>query len=222
MNAISNRSARFGQSRFTLPGTATPVSLRPIFDGEGTPTRIEKIQLMKLKTLLIVVGLAFAAVTNAKAAFNMYIKTDPEIPGEVATPAAWLNAWDVLSFSIGVSNPATVGSGGITTGTPNFSDLAIQKLLDKASVEVLLKVAQGGQLNSVTLSCVNASTNALVYEIKLEPVVFSTIQHSGAAGGDDKPSESVSFTYAKITWTYYPSSGPSISHFWDQRTHSGG
>ena len=137
-------------------------------------------------------------------------------------PFAFQNAWAVLSFSIGVANPPSVGAGGITSGQPSFSDLAIQKLLDKASVEVLLKAAQGGQLNSVTLSCVNASTNAVVYEIKLEPVVFSSIQHSGSAGGDDKPSESVTFTYAKITWTYYPSSGPSISHFYDRRTHTGG
>jgi type VI secretion system Hcp family effector len=178
---------------------------------------------MKSKTLFVCLVLAFAAITNAKAALNIYIKTDPALPGEVTTPVAWVDAWEVLSFSIGVSNPAQVGPGGITSsGQPSFSDLAIQKLLDKASVASLLQVAQGGQLNSVTLSCVNASTNALVYEVKLEPVVFSSLQHSGAAGGDSRPAESVTFTYAKITWTYYPPSGPSISHFWDQRTHTGG
>jgi type VI secretion system secreted protein Hcp len=178
---------------------------------------------MKPRILLIVVVLGFAAVTNVKAAINVYITTDPAIPGEVATPAAFLNAWEILSFSIGVSNPASVGPGGITSGSnPSFSDLALQKLLDKASVASLLQLAQGGQLNSVTLSCVNAATNVLIYTVKLEPVVFSSIQHSGSAGGDDKPAESVTFTYAKITWTYYPPTGPSISHFYDLRTHTGG
>jgi type VI secretion system secreted protein Hcp len=178
---------------------------------------------MKLKTLLVVVVVAFVAVSHVNAGFNIYIKTDPALPGEVTTPVAWANAWEVFSFSIGVSNPAQLGpGGGLNTGTPSFSDLALQKLLDKASVASLLKLAQGGQLNSVTLSCVNASTDALVYEIKLEPVVFSSIQHSGSAGGDNRPAESVSFTYAKITWTYYPSSGPAITHFWDLRTNSGG
>jgi type VI secretion system secreted protein Hcp len=177
---------------------------------------------MKPKTLFLFLALAFAAVTNATAAFNIYIKTDPALPGEVTTPVAYVDAWEVFAFSIGVSNPAQVGPGGITTGTAAFSDLSLQKMLDKASVAALLKLAQGGQLNSVTLSCVNAASNVLVYEIKLEPVVFSTIQHSGSTGGDNRPSESVSFTYGKITWTYYPPSGPSISHFWDVRNNTGG
>jgi type VI secretion system secreted protein Hcp len=180
---------------------------------------------MKPKTLFLLLVLAFAAITNAKASLNLYIKTDPALPGEVTTPAAYVDAWEVLSFSIGMSNPVQVAPSGFTSGSPSFSDLSLQKMLDKASVASLLKLAQGtqgGQLNSVTLSCVNAANNALVYEIKLEPVVFSTIQHSGSAGGDARPTESVSFTYGKITWTYYPTSGPSISHFWDLRTNTGG
>ena len=180
---------------------------------------------MKPKILFLLLALAFAAVTNAKAAFDIYIKTDPAIPGEVTTPVAWVDAWEVFAFSIGVSNPVQVGPGGLTSGAPAFSDLSLQKMLDKASVASLLKLAQGssgGQLNSVTLSCVNPVNHTLIYEIKLEPVVFSSIQHSGSGGGDNRPSESVSFTYGKITWTYYPASGPSISHFWDLRTNSGG
>ena len=177
---------------------------------------------MRLKFVFICALVAFAAVSNVDAAFNIYIKTVPALPGEVTTPAAWVDAWEVFSFSAGVSNPVSVGAGGTTTGNPSFSDVSFLKKLDRASVASLLKLAQGGHLDSLTLSCVNASTNALVYEIKLETVFFSSVQHSGSTGGDDRPTESVSVAYEKITWTYYPPTGPPITAFWNVKTGTGG
>lgn len=178
---------------------------------------------MKPKTLLVITVIAFAAVANVNAAgFNIYLKTDPALPGEVTTPAAWVDAWEVFSFSAGVSTPVQLGPSGLSHGQPSFSDLSLLKKLDRASVASLLKVAQGGHLNSVTLSCVNASTNAVVYEVMLEDVLFSSVQHSGSTGGDDRPTESVSFAYGKITWRYFPPTGSPITAFWDLRTQTGG
>ncbi len=178
---------------------------------------------MKPKILFVFAVIAFAAVGDVKGAFDTYIKTVPALDGEVSSPPAWVNAWGIFSFSTGVSNPSTVGPGGISAGThPSFSGLNVMKALDKASVMALLKLAQGGHFTSVTLSCVNHTTNVLVYEIRLEDVVFESIQHSGSAGGDDKPTESVSFAYAKITWTYYPPTGSPITAFFDLRTNTGG
>ena len=74
----------------------------------------------------------------------------------------------------------------------------------------------------MTVSCVNASTNAVVYEIKLEDVFFSSVQQSGSSGGDDRPTESVSFAYGKITWKYFPPTGSPITAFWDVRSNTGG
>jgi hypothetical protein len=87
----------------------------------------QKDSLMKRKTLFLLLVLAFAAVTNAKASLNLYIKTDPALPGEVATPVAWVDAWEVLSFSIGVSTPVQHSATGFTSGSPAFSDLSLQK-----------------------------------------------------------------------------------------------
>jgi type VI secretion system secreted protein Hcp len=177
---------------------------------------------MKLRILLVSAAIAYAAIADVKGAFDTYIKTVPALDGEVSSPAAWVNAWGILSFSIGVSNPVTINNGGLQSGRPSFSDLSVMKQLDKATVMALLKLAQGNHFDSVTLSCVNHATNVLVYEIKLEEVYFTTIQHSGSAGGDDRPTESVSFAYGKIEWTYHPPTGPAITAFWDLRTNTGG
>ncbi|MGZ5503996.1 MAG: Hcp family type VI secretion system effector [Chthoniobacterales bacterium] len=177
---------------------------------------------MKLRTLFVFAVIVFAAVANVRASFNLYVKTEPALPGEVTIPAQWVDAWQVLSFSAGVSTSVQIHAGGLQAGSPNFQDVALMKMLDKASVTSLLKLAQGGHLDAVTLSCVNASTNVVVYEIRLEEVYFTSIAHSGATGGDDRPTESVSFAYGKIIWKYYPPSGPPITAFWDLRTNTGG
>jgi type VI secretion system secreted protein Hcp len=179
---------------------------------------------MKLRILFVSVAIAFAAVADVHGSFDTYIKTtNPTLDGEVSTPAAWVNAWGILSFSAGVSNPTSIDASGVhPSGHPNFQDLSVMKLLDKASVMSLQRLATGNHFDTVTLSCVNHATNALVFEIKLEQVYFSSISHSGSAGGDDRPTESVSFAYAKITWTYYPPTGSPITAFFDLRTQTGG
>ena len=66
---------------------------------------------MKLRILLVFVTIAFAAVANLEGAANPYTKTDPALPEEVMTPAAFVDAWQILSFSMGVANNAQIGPG---------------------------------------------------------------------------------------------------------------
>jgi type VI secretion system secreted protein Hcp len=193
---------------------------------------------MKLKILLVFAAIALAATTNVNGALDIYVWTEsPFLAGEVTTaPSGGVcpvrcgpGAWQLFSFSWGVANPLQHGVGGINPGQPAFSDLSLQKMLDSASVGALLMVAQGTHFGAVTLSFVETTSPPfLSYEIKMENVFFSSVQHSGSAGGDDRPTESVSFAYDKITWTYHPrpSAGnpnpPAITHFWDLRTNTGG
>ena len=181
-----------------------------------------KTHFMKMRILLVSVAIAFAAVANVHATFDTYIKTVPAVDGEVSTPAAWVNAWGIFSFSMGVAAPVAFDSMGGHVGHPNFSDLNVTKMLDKASVMSLLRLARGNHFDIVTLSCVDHATNHLVFEIKLEEVYFTSVSHSGSAGGDDRPTESVSFAYGKITWTYIPPTGNPITAFYDLRTQTGG
>ena len=193
---------------------------------------------MKSRILLVLATAVFAVVAPAKGAFDIYIKTaNPDLPGEVTVaPSGGVcpvncgpGSWQLFSFSWGVNNPVSImpGGGGGGAGQPSFSDLNLLKKLDRASVEALLMAAQGTHFGTVTVSFVETGTGGppfLLYEIKMEEVYFSSVQHSGSAGGDDRPTESVSFAYGKITWKYYPRpvGTPPIVHFWDLRKNTGG
>ena len=198
--------------------------------------RPKGFSIMKLKNLLVFAVIAFAAVANVNGGYDIYVWTEtPFLAGEVTVaPSGGVcpihcgpGAWQLFSFSWGVSHPVQVGGG--PPGQPSFSDLSLLKKLDSASVGALLKVAQGSPFGAVYLSFVeNSGAPFLSYEIKMETVYFSSIQHSGSAGGDDRPTESVSFSYGKITWTYYPRPSPgnpnppAITHFWNLVTNTGG
>jgi type VI secretion system secreted protein Hcp len=194
---------------------------------------------MKLKILLITAALAMFAITSTQASLDMFIFTEnPAMPGEVTTaPSGGVcpvhcgpGAWHILSFSAGVSNPVSIHVGGGGAGMPNFTDIALQKFLDSASVRALLLLAQGGHFDKVYLSFLETGgpTPFLSYEIKLEEVYISSVSHGGSTGGDDRPGESVSLAYGKITWTYYPRPTPGnpnpapITAFWDLREGMGG
>jgi type VI secretion system secreted protein Hcp len=194
--------------------------------------------MMKLRSLLIATALALVSVAEVQGSLTMFIYTEsPSVPGEVTmAPAGGVcpvrcgpGAWEVLSFSWGVSNPITIHVGGGGAGTPNFTDLALQKWLDSASVRALLMVAQGAHFGTVTLSFLESgATPFLSYEIKLEEVYISSVSHGGSVGGDNRPSESVTLAYGKITWTYHPRPSPGnpnpapITATWDIRSGMGG
>lgn len=150
---------------------------------------------MKLLTIAAVALLACSgAVRSAKAQHSIFLQTDPEIKGE-ATATGFVGAWQVLSFSLGITNP------GGATSKPSFQDVSVTKFLDRASVRALLGAAQGTTLDKVTISFVRDSTGEIIYQILLEDVSISSMSQSGAAGAD-KPSESLTLAFAKVTWKY--------------------
>jgi type VI secretion system secreted protein Hcp len=73
--------------------------------------------------------------------------------------------------------------------------------VDLASPKLYELCSSGKHLKDVTINLMRASGDARVkyMEIKMEQVVIS---HVAPAGGGDFPSESVSFNYGTIKWTY--------------------
>jgi type VI secretion system Hcp family effector len=185
---------------------------------------------MKLKPILLIAALAFSASVHAGT--NIYLRTTgPVVKGEVIAPG-WVDSWEILSFSEGVTRPVTILPGGGGGGAhPEFSSVALAKFLDRASVESLFRLTQGSHFDTVTISFVDGTATPpvanLYYEVKLEEVYYDSISQ-GSSAGDTRPVESVSFTFGKITWTYYPrptAGDPNpapLVHFWDLRTSEGG
>lgn len=122
--------------------------------------------------------------------------TDEKHPG-------WI---ELLSFSLGASQPVatTSAAGGRTAQRVDISDFSAMKMVDKASVDMLLACCNGSHFKKVEVEVCEASEQKHVYiKYELSDVIISSLQTSGSSGGD-KPTESISLNFGKIQWEYTP------------------
>ena len=155
-------------------------------------------------------------------AFDAFCKID-QIPGE-STDDKHKDWIEIHSFSHGVSQntSATASSaGGATTERCNHSDFTVVKAVDKASPKLFESCCKGTHIKSVIVEFCRSGGDKLKYlEVKMEEVVISHVSPTGSSGGDF-PSESVSFNYGKIKWTYTQqkradgSGGGNVTGGWD-------
>lgn len=109
------------------------------------------------------------------------------------------------SFSLGGSNPASVGQGsGGGTGTVSLSSFSISKKTDAASTALFSAMCNGDHFPKAKLTMfVSGGKKALeklVYEF--EEVFVDSMNWSAGDGGGAVPNESISFAFGKITITY--------------------
>lgn len=137
-------------------------------------------------------------------AYDVFLKIEG-IKGE-STDDKHKDEIELLSFSFGVSQPisGTISSAGsISASKADFSDISFMHYYDLASPKLFEACATGQHIPSVTLTCHRATGNKEKYlEYKLTDVLVSSVQTSGAAGGEDVPTESVSLAFGKIEITY--------------------
>src|SRR5580692_4501915 len=165
-------------------------------------------------------------------AFDAFLKIDG-VPGE-STDDKHKDWIEVLSFSHGATQPSSAtasSAGGGTTERVDFDDLTVTKHIDKASAKLHELCASGKHIATVTLQLCRAGGDKLQYmEVKMEQVIISAVQATGMAAGastnspnapDNLPTESVSFNFGKIKWTYTQqkradgSGGGNVSGGWD-------
>jgi type VI secretion system secreted protein Hcp len=128
------------------------------------------------------------------------------------------DAIDVQAYSMGVSNPVTIGgaTGGAGAGKASFSELNVSKPLDRSSPVLMHDLARGAHYRSADLY-VEDLNGRLINWFHMETVFVSSLQDSG---GGQLPAESLSLVYGALVWTYYPqnsdgSSGTPITEGWD-------
>ncbi len=161
------------------------------------------------RTLLFPVLLfgALLPVPRAFAAVDMFLKL-ADAQGNILIEGESLDLSHpkeivALSFSQGLSLPFSPAGGG--TGKASFSELAISKIVDKATPLLYSYCAQGRHVPQAVLTLRNSGGTVPFefYRITLTDVVITSVQTSGASGGD-KPSESLSLNFARIEWRYTP------------------
>jgi type VI secretion system secreted protein Hcp len=119
------------------------------------------------------------------------------------------NKIDIFSFSLGASNPSSVATGtGSGAGKVSISSISVQKVVDKASPSLFLACCQGKHYTKGKVTVREAGGDAPIEYLVLDfNQVFVDSISWGAASGGEKPSESISFSFAKITFSYKEQSG---------------
>ncbi|XZG71813.1 Hcp family type VI secretion system effector [Chitinibacteraceae bacterium HSL-7] len=156
-------------------------------------------------------------------AFDAFLKIDG-IPGE-STDDKHKDWIEILSFAHKIEQPASATAssvGGATAERVNHSTFDIVHLLDKASPKIYEACCTGKHIKEVVIELCRSGGDKLKYmEIKLEQVLVSKVEPSGASSADGFPGEAVSFSYGKIKWTYTQqkradgAGGGNVSAGWD-------
>jgi type VI secretion system secreted protein Hcp len=132
-------------------------------------------------------------------------------------------AFEIYSFSWGASNPTTLGSasGGAGAGKISISSFNVMKKTDAASVAMFANCCKGQHFTHAHVVLRKAGGTALEYlKYDFDEVFVESIQWSGSSGGDDTPSESVSFAFGKVAIEYEPQlskgeKGTKVTANWD-------
>lgn len=157
-------------------------------------------------------------------AYDTFVKIDG-VPGE-STDDKHKDWIEVLSFNHGITQPvsATASSaGGASAERCDHQDFSIVKYLDKASPKLYEFCSTGKHIKDVTIEMCRAGGDKMKYlEVKMDEVIISHVAPGGSSGGNDGfPTESVSFNYGKIKWTYTQqkradgSGGGNVTGGWD-------
>jgi type VI secretion system secreted protein Hcp len=111
---------------------------------------------------------------------------------------------ELLSFSHGVAMQITgdVSNAERTSGRPNHQDFTATKYLDKASPLLNQACCKGTVLGTVKITVGRNDKGAVLPIIlyELENSVLSSVSVGGGSG--DKPVETLTLNYSKITWTF--------------------
>ena len=135
-------------------------------------------------------------------AVDAFLKLDG-IDGE-STDSAHQGEIDVLSWSWGASATGSFGmGGGGASGKASFADMSIAKLYDKASPNLMKKLADGTHISEATLFARKAGGSSAIefLKIKLKDVIITSVS-LGGSGGDDRYVENVSLAFAEFEVAY--------------------
>jgi type VI secretion system secreted protein Hcp len=110
---------------------------------------------------------------------------------------------EIASWSLGASNPTSVGSGGLSAGKVSYSDLSVMISLEKASVDLLSRVSTGKVIPKAVLYGRKGGDDKRqdYLKVTLKEVMVSSWQTS-ASDGSGIPMLSVSFAFSNIEFIY--------------------
>jgi type VI secretion system secreted protein Hcp len=146
---------------------------------------------------------------------------------DLKPPKGWIA---IYSFSWGASNPTTVsaGSSGLSAGKVSVSSFNIMKKTENSSCDLFQACCNGQHYPTAQVVMRKAAgvsgKQSVFLQYDFTDVMVESIQWSGSSGGDDTPTESVSFAFAKVKISYSKqdektgAATPSNNASWDSTT----
>jgi type VI secretion system secreted protein Hcp len=114
------------------------------------------------------------------------------------------NALEVLSFSFGVTQAETTGSGttGASAGKAKFEEFSIEKYVDQSSCPLYNACTAGAHFPAVMLVIRKAGgTNLLYLQFIFAQVFVTNIAWSGGSG-EENPKETIKFKFGAMGIQY--------------------
>jgi type VI secretion system secreted protein Hcp len=113
---------------------------------------------------------------------------------------------DVLAFSWGMTQSGDMHlAGGGGSGKVNVQDMSVTKYLDKASTVLMQKCCSGKHFPTAVLLCRKAGGDSTVdyFKVSMEEVLVTSVSEGGG-GGEDKQTENISLSFAKVKVEFTP------------------
>jgi type VI secretion system secreted protein Hcp len=150
------------------------------------------------------------------------------IPGESAD-SKHKGEIDVLSYSFGASQTGSFSAGGGGgAGKVQFQDFHFTMKISKASPKLFLACAGGDHIKSALLTGRKAGKEQQeFFTVKFTDILISSFQTGGAGGGDELPTEQISFNFTKMDLEYKEQKADGtlaggIKAFYDIKVNKGG
>ena len=99
-----------------------------------------------------------------------------------------------LAFAWGVAAGNSRAGSGRGAARPDFSALTLTRLVDAISPDLLAALVKGKGAAHATLTCTPEGGGTVV-RYTFDNVLVTAISHSGSAGGDSAPLESIELSY---------------------------
>ena len=118
------------------------------------------------------------------------------------------------SMQLGVGRAISSSGGGVDreTSNPSFSEVTLSKSTDVASADLFMQATCGKGLGKAELHFIQTGgadkKNQVYMKIELEDAIVSS--YSMSSGGD-RPSESFSLNFTKISYQYDAFSGSKVT-----------
>ncbi len=143
-------------------------------------------------------------------AFDTYMQVGDgtDVVGEATASGIPTGAFEIYSFSWGASNPTTVGTtgGGLSAGKVSVSSFNVMKKSEKSSPKLFSACCTGQHYKTAQVvmrkAAGTSAKQSTFIQYDFTDVMVESVQWSGSSGGDDTPTESVSFAFAKVKITY--------------------